>query len=232
MNRLSYLLKNNSNLNIINQYIIYKLKSFFEKRDRKPFVTKYRNFLSTKSLTQDWFSHNIYDWKKILKSFEDLDFNYLEIGSFEGNSAMFILKSYQKARVSCVDAWSQFTKGNEGLPLQIVENNFNDNLKNFENRVTKIKMKSSNFFLKNKKKFDIIYIDGSHSADDVFYDCLESWKILNKKGIIIIDDYFWEGYENPLEDPIHGINKFLTILKKNYLILRVSKYQLFIKKLD
>ena len=232
MNRLSYLIKNNSNLNIINQYIIYKLKSFFEKRERKHFVNNYRVFLNSKKLTQDWFSHNIYDWKKILKNFENLNFNYLEIGSFEGNSAIFVLKSYQKAFVSCVDAWSQFTTGNEKLPLQTIENNFNENLKDFQNRFIKIKMKSQNFFLENKKKFDIIYIDGSHHADDVLSDCIESWKILNKNGVIIIDDYFWQGYKNPLEDPIHGINKFLSIYKRYFSVLRVSNYQLFIKKLD
>ena len=232
MNRLSYLLKNNSNLSIINQFVIYKFESFFEKKERKQFVNEYRNFLNSKKLTQDWFSHNIYDWKKILKNFENLNFNYLEIGSFEGNSAIFVLRSYHKALISCVDAWSQFTTGNEKLPLQTIENNFNDNLKDFQNRFTKIKMKSEDFFIKNKKKFDIIYIDGSHHADDVFNDCMESWKILTKNGIIIIDDYFWQGYKNHSEDPIHGINRFLSIKKKFHSVLRVSNYQLFIRKLN
>lgn len=232
MSRLSYLIKNSSNLNIINQYIIYKFKSFFEKKKRKQFINEYRNFLNSKKLTQDWFSHNIYDWKKILKNFENLNFNYLEIGSFEGNSAIFVLRSYDKALISCVDPWSQFTTGNEKLPLQTIENNFNDNLKDFQNRFTKIKMKSEDFFIKNKKKFDIIYIDGSHHANDVFNDCIESWKILNKNGVIIIDDYFWQGYKNHQENPISGINRFLSINKKYYSILRVSNYQLFIKKLD
>ena len=93
-------------------------------------------------------------------------------------------------------------------------------------------MKSEDFFIKNKKKFDIIYIDGSHHANDVFNDCIESWKILNKNGVIIIDDNFWQGYKNHQENPISGINRFLSINKKYYSILRVSNYQLFIKKLD
>ena len=45
-------------------------------------------------------------------------------------------------------------------------------------------------------------------------------------------DYFWIGYENPLEDPINGINKFLDNLIDEYLILRISKYQIFLKKLN
>ena len=51
-------------------------------------------------------------------------------------------------------------------------------------------MKSHDFFLKNKNKFEIIYVDGLHHADNAFEDCFESWKILNNEGVLIIDDYF------------------------------------------
>ena len=92
-------------------------------------------------------------------------------------------------------------------------------------------MKSNEFFSKNKKEFDIIYIDGSHHANDVLQDCLESWKILKKDGIMIIDDYFWTGYENHLFNPINGINNFLRSFEKYFNVLRVSKNQVFIKKI-
>ena len=92
-------------------------------------------------------------------------------------------------------------------------------------------MKSNEFFSKNKKEFDIIYVDGSHHAKDVLEDCVNSWRVLQKNGILIIDDYFWIGYENNDLNPINGINDFLRKYKKEYSVLKLSKYQLFIKKL-
>ncbi len=231
MRRLSYLLKNRSNIKIISKYFKYNFFSSFEKKKRKIFLSKYREFLRSKSLTQDWFSHNSFDWEIVLKNFKDKKFDYLEIGSFEGISAMYVLNFYSKANICCVDSWSEFTTGNEGLPIKIVEENFDKNLSLYQDKFEKFKMKSNEFFSKNKKEFDIIFIDGSHHANDVLEDCLESWKILKKDGIMIIDDYFWTGYENHLFNPIHGINNFFRSFKKYFNVLRVSKKQVFIKKI-
>ena len=47
---------------------------------------------------------------------------------------------------------------------------------------------SDNFFSKNKLRFDCIFIDGLHEYDQVKKDILNSIKILNKNGIIIVHD--------------------------------------------
>ena len=233
MKRLSYLINHKSNIKIIIKYLSDSLGSLFEKKKRKEFVTNYRKFLETKSLTQDWFSHNSFDWKTILKDFKNKEFDYLEIGSFEGNSAMFILENFLHAKISCVDPWSQFTKGHENLSIKEIEENFDNNLKDYQGRFIKFKKESNQFFLDNTKEFDLIYVDGLHHAKNVFEDCSEAWNILKKEGVMIIDDYFWIGYENPLEDPINGINKFLDNLIDEYLILRISKYPIvFIRELQ
>ncbi len=231
MNRLFYLIKNNSNIVIVLKYIKSRILSLLEKKNRKKIVSEYRHFLNSKNLTQDWFSHNSYDWNLILKDFKDKDFHYLEIGSFEGNSTMFILNFCSNVKVVCVDAWNQFTKGNEELPLKQIEQNFDKNISPYIKRCQKFKMKSSEFFFKNNQEFNIIYVDGSHHAKDVMEDCMYSWKVLQKNGILIIDDYFWIGYEDNDLNPIIGINEFLRRHKKEYSVLKVSKYQLFIKKL-
>lgn len=40
------------------------------------------------------------------------------------------------------------------------------------------------------EKFDAIYIDGSHSYDDVFYDLTHSLNLIQTNGTILLDDYF------------------------------------------
>lgn len=50
-------------------------------------------------------------------------------------------------------------------------------------------MTSDTFFLKNKKTFDIIFIDGLHIYDQVKRDVLNSIKVLNKNGFILLYDW-------------------------------------------
>ena len=50
------------------------------------------------------------------------------------------------------------------------------------------KMTSDKFFLSNKKKFDIIFIDGLHEYHQVMRDINNSLKCLNPHGVILLHD--------------------------------------------
>lgn len=47
---------------------------------------------------------------------------------------------------------------------------------------------SDSFFSTNEDKFDLIFIDGLHHADQVERDIVNSWKALNSKGMILLHD--------------------------------------------
>jgi hypothetical protein len=47
---------------------------------------------------------------------------------------------------------------------------------------------SDDFFNDNPEKFDLIFIDGDHTAEQVERDIINSWKCLNPGGTIIIHD--------------------------------------------
>tara|TARA_B100000989_G_scaffold58614_1_gene39890 strand:- start:4750 stop:5427 length:678 start_codon:yes stop_codon:yes gene_type:complete len=51
-----------------------------------------------------------------------------------------------------------------------------------------IRKTSDQFFLENKKKFDIIFIDGSHIYQQVKKDILNSVNFLNDNGVILVHD--------------------------------------------
>jgi hypothetical protein len=51
------------------------------------------------------------------------------------------------------------------------------------------RMTSDNFFKKNKKKFDVIFIDGLHTYKQCQKDFLNSINSLNNDGIIIFHDF-------------------------------------------
>lgn len=50
------------------------------------------------------------------------------------------------------------------------------------------KMTSDEFFEANKKKFDVIFIDGLHEAEQVERDILNAWYSLKMGGYIVIHD--------------------------------------------
>ena len=78
--------------------------------------------------------------------------------------------------------------------------------------------------------FDVIYIDGYHNGSQVFKDFINSWKILNKDGIIIFDDYIWQFFDKIDDNPCYSINQYLNKINKEAKILKVSNSQLFIQK--
>lgn len=51
-----------------------------------------------------------------------------------------------------------------------------------------LKMTSDDFFESNNEKFDIVFIDGLHTAEQVEKDIVNSMARLNKGGVIILHD--------------------------------------------
>ncbi|MDA8548128.1 class I SAM-dependent methyltransferase [Candidatus Pelagibacter bacterium] len=237
MSRLLYLTKTKPNRKIIYSYLKNLFVVFFLKKKRKEFINNYRRLIERKKITFDFFSQNTYDWYNCLFYLKKKKFTYLEIGSFEGNSAFFIFKFFSPKIVYCCDAWLPLPKrdgsdeGYKNFEMRSVEKNFDFNLKTYKKKLRKFKCKSRVFFKNNNKNFDLIYIDGSHFAKDVAQDCKSAWLVLNKNGVIIFDDYFWKSYDKIESNPAYAINSFLKEINGQYKVLLLSKFQLFIKKL-
>ena len=95
----------------------------------------------------------------------------------------------------------------------------------------KIKDTSNNFFKKNSENFDLIYVDGDHASEQVSLDINNSWKILNKGGYLILDDYLWWYYKELDKNPSSPINNFITNNLSEISFLKIWQ-QVIIKKID
>ena len=149
MKKLNYLIKSGANLNLIKSYLIYSLKSHFNKKKRKDFIQSYKVILKQKKITDDYFSRNVFDWIEVLGNYIDKKFDYLEIGSLEGNSAIFVLENFENCYLNCVDCWEDFNQEVDGYEGHKNEKNFDDNLKKFSGRFHKHKVFSDVFFKEN-----------------------------------------------------------------------------------
>ena len=69
-------------------------------------------------------------------------------------------------KISCIDTFKGSDEHKE-IDFSRVYENCKKNLNKIKKPVELLKSSSDNFFLKNKKKFDVIYIDGSHFYEDV-----------------------------------------------------------------
>jgi hypothetical protein len=56
------------------------------------------------------------------------------------------------------------------------------------NSEANIKEKSDDFFKKNEKNYDLIFIDGLHLQEQVKRDIYNSLKILNSQGLVLVHD--------------------------------------------
>ena len=229
--RLRYLINKKSNFKVILSFFLDRLKHPIYKKNKKLSKKMHMEYLKSKNITTDYFSINTFYWKQILKIIPR-DFKYLEIGSWEGNSALFILTNFNVKNVVCVDIW-------EDINFKDIQKsnyeNYKKNIEEFLNKVKTYKGTSDSFFLNQRENFDVIYIDGSHETDQVYKDIKNSWKVLNNKGVLICDDYFYgDIYKNPNNVPSIAINKFIKEESKNnsIKILCVNNSQIFLRKIN
>lgn len=226
--KIIFLYKSNSSILIILLFLSQKISNLFVKRKIKYEKKIFLTLISKLKISSEFFSVNAYNFYKYL-SLQPTYFNYLEIGSFEGGSAIYVSHKFKNSKIYCVDNWVKTEDGYSNLNFNNIEQNFDFNISNYKN-INKIKKSSDDFFKKNITLFDVIYVDGYHKAEQVFKDCVNSWKTLNKNGIMICDDYIWDHYTEVVNNPCYAINNFLGTIN-NYKVLKVSNSQLFLKKI-
>jgi len=173
--------------------------------------------------TSDWFTEWIPNWKKVLAPFAGKpNVRYLEVGLFQGRSALWVLENiltHPSSKLTGIDI-----KINEYLVENI-------DLAGATKRVTLLEG-SSQELLKTipSRSFDIIYVDGSHKGDDVLMDAVLSFAALKDGGVLIFDDYVWETGTLPSElRPMLAINAFL-ILSRSQVTILSKHHQLIVKK--
>ena len=152
---------------------------------------KIQDIINDYQFSDDWHTNKVQHLDYYLKRFVGQNnLNFLEIGSWEGRSAVWFLEKIltgENCTLFCIDPWDS-PNGNTALER------FNHNIQISQKRnpatVRKMIGHSINFLSRfQARSMDLIYIDGSHLACDVMRDMILSWRLLKKDGIIVCDDY-------------------------------------------
>lgn len=165
----------------------FKIKSLELKRKiRKPYTFSKR-----------WFSHSPHWGRHVLPWAEDRGpLNILEIGSYEGASACWLLEhlmDHPGSRLTCVDQWEQ--RSGQRVYEESMQSVHETFLKNIRatgkaDRVTVLRGPSRQVLPDIQgERFDLIYVDGDHSAEGVHFDSVQAFRLVNEGGMILWDDY-------------------------------------------
>jgi predicted O-methyltransferase YrrM len=242
--KFTYLLRNGVGPRVLCQYLAdvlhYRLVRQGIPRGRAKEVAQIRAAFeadATKGrFDKTWFDGNIVPWcvtfSRVFR--RETPVRILEIGSFQGRSSLFFLTYFTHGNLTAVDTWagSDEHEGDASLELETLEARFDGNVAPCATRLTKRRGSSLQVLpqlLDEKQEFDVIYVDGSHLADDVLTDGITAWRLLKKDGVLIFDDLTWRYYPRAQENPAWAIKAFLQFHKGKYQILSVAD-QLILQK--
>lgn len=194
--------------------------------------------------TADWFSRFAEIWRQVLTRYPPS--TLLEIGSYEGRSACFLIEECAKDRpieLHCIDTWAGGVE-HDPAAMAEVEARFDRNLERARaaapHPVSLHKHKAAShpaliqLLAAGAEGFDLVYVDGSHQAPDVLADAVLGFQLLKVGGVLIFDDYLWSleaaGRQDPLNMPKPAIDAFVNLFQRKVTVLGAPLYQLYLVK--
>jgi predicted O-methyltransferase YrrM len=189
----------------------------------------HREILDRGSFHDDEFSVNIPSWEPVMRELDGRGARLLEIGSFEGMSAAFLLWRLPDARITCIDTFAGGPSfAVRGADVSGLEATFDRNLRLVGDRVRKLVGDSGHVLrelLETGERFDLVFVDGSDLALDVLVDACLSWQLLAPGGFMIFDNYRWRSPlgEDRLLQPAPAIDAFLDLVSDHCELVRKEK---------
>ena len=174
------------------------------------------------TFTEDWFSNNIPTWNKYLSHYKNKPLNFLEIGTFEGRAAIWLLQNiltHPKSKLYVVDVWID----------PAIYSRFIKNIEPYKEKVVIMRGLSRDMLRQLKQPiFDFIYIDANRHSKNVLEDAVLSYPLLKPEAMMIFDDYT-NNKEHDINCPKPGIDSFLNMYIQELKVLH-TRWQVIVVK--
>ena len=167
----------------------------------------------------DWITYKTNIMLNIFENHNIYPKEILEIGVHEGFSTIFFQYAFKDFHTDVVDIFLNDTRKKFEANINII------NLK----KINIFQTTSHNFLVNNKKKYDLIFVDGGHGYLDVIFDLFYSFQYLNINGLLLIDDYDWKE-QNKDKSVRLATNNFLDIIEGSYDAIHQGQFAAIIKK--
>lgn len=145
-------------------------------------------------------------WRQHLAPFVGKpDVHFLEVGTFEGRTALWFLDNiltHPSSTMTIVDFFED-----TGYEPRFDHNRA---ASGHAGRWIKLKGPSEDVLpTLAGRLYDAIYIDGGHTAADAYGDAVMCWPLLRVGGVVSFDDYEWRLHRAAADRPQQGIDRFL-----------------------
>lgn len=202
---------------------------------------KIPDLATNKFFTADWFTNGLINFEYAKAQMGTLPESILEIGCHEGRSTCWMLENLlsENGSITCIDPFANEPLSafrNEHPPEnRIIEEIFRHNTDLVKKSDQTIRlMPTLSFYalaelITEQAQFDFVYVDGSHSADEVLADAVMAFGLLKKNGYMIFDDYLWMVAADSLDRPKMSIDAFVNMFQK-HIEVKLINYQYIIQK--
>jgi Methyltransferase domain len=186
------------------------------------------------TFTKNWFTHKVPSWTQMLKEFKGKpDVSYLEIGTFEGRSALWLLENIltnPTSKITIIDAFEEdsYRTFTSNIALSGEANKFKILAGLSAEKIKELPLNS----------IDFAYIDGSGKGIVMLSDLVNTWNLVKVDGIIICSRYSLDkGLREALElqsndpGPYEAIDAFLRLYKPYIKVLAFEENQVIFRKI-
>ena len=194
------------------------------------------------AFTRDWFSSRIPVWSEILQPGLQGKANAkaLELGSFEGRSALWTLEHLltgRGAHLTCVDDFRRIPGTSSSTPQEVKTrflNNLSAHIRTRRARLLEgdaadvLRYSSELATRAARASYDFIYIDTSNNMRTLLEQAVLVWPLLKARGFLVFDDYT-HSREHDQACPRPGIDAFLTAYASQ-LKVRHSGWSVIVQK--
>jgi predicted O-methyltransferase YrrM len=200
--------------------------------------------MSNYQFSNSWFAHNIANWESIQTQknwFGKQPISVIEIGCFEGQASCWIINNllfHSESQLYCLDTFAgseeHSEEERENLYQRFQHNIYQTNRAHQVDVRVGLSEDGLISLINEQVRADLIYIDGSHKAQDVLTDAVLAWKLLKVGGVMIFDDYLWRLPQDQYgihSNPKLAIDSFVNIFYKNINFIHgLSNHQFYIQK--
>ena len=198
---------------------------------RPPDAATIERWYDGKTFSSNWTKGLTEGWAAVLAPLSGRGARLLEIGSWEGRSALFFLNVLPDCRLTCIDTFGGGREHRESAEwraeLPEIERRFDSNLAAFSDRLRKVvsaSVPALHALGEEQARFEMVYVDGSHERDDVLVDALLAWKLLAPGGLLIFDDYgFAKGKLPEALRPAAAVDAFLHLHRFEYRVVSAGR---------
>jgi predicted O-methyltransferase YrrM len=178
---------------------------------------EYPNWFATTPAIVNFYNH--------LAQFRGKPVNFLQIGAYTGDASKWMLDeilSHPDSTLTDVDTWrGSDEEVHHEMDFQDIYKTYLDKMEPYAN-VISYKKTSDEFFSRNYRKYDFIYIDGDHTAFGVMKDLINAHLWLNPGGIIACDDYQWSEGKGNFYEPRPAIDAYFNMTRDRMQIIEIG----------